>query len=296
MSILKRRLCQKTESNEMNTIHLETNSDVVIHGDGTVASKFSAIDSSLNNKAAVNHKHNASDVDSGVLGLTHGGTGANLSVTPSIVVNLETSVGASPFIESPRPGVTGILPISNGGTGVSTLDELRDSLGVAFYTSSVVQGLIILGNVVKIADKEWRVCHIDTSSKTAYLILEAIEETTHFGANNNYSGSIIATKAKTFENSLPSSVTEKLISITIFDVTQKVQIPTHEQMNGGFSYFNSNERRKCTGGNNWYWTSSPYADNSGSAWRVNTDGDFHGNCSVASTNGGFRPFVALRLE
>ncbi|WP_221585546.1 hypothetical protein [Microbacterium sp. G2-8] len=58
----------------------------------------------------------------------NGGTG--LSVAPSLLVNLGSTVASSPLSSAPRPGVTGTLPIAQGGTGGATAAAARTSLGV----------------------------------------------------------------------------------------------------------------------------------------------------------------------
>lgn len=61
------------------------------------------------------HTHSASDITSGTLGVSNGGTG--LTSSPSMLTNLGSTTAASVFAASPRPGVTGTLPIENGGSG-----------------------------------------------------------------------------------------------------------------------------------------------------------------------------------
>lgn len=57
-----------------------------------------------------------------------GGTGR--TVAPSMVVDLASTVADSPLNTQPRPGVTGILPPANGGTGGSTSAQAREQLSV----------------------------------------------------------------------------------------------------------------------------------------------------------------------
>ena len=52
-----------------------------------------------------------------VIDRAHGGTGKNITSDPSMLVNLGSTSAASVFQSNPRPGVTGTLPASNGGTG-----------------------------------------------------------------------------------------------------------------------------------------------------------------------------------
>ena len=74
------------------------------------------------------HTHSASNITSGILTTTRGGTG--ITSNPSMLVNLSSTSAASVFASSPRPGITGTLPVSKGGTGVTSLDELKNALGL----------------------------------------------------------------------------------------------------------------------------------------------------------------------
>lgn len=71
---------------------------------------------------------------SNVLDVEHGGTGLNDS--PSMLVDLTSTSAASVFQSSPEPGVIGVLPAANGGTGVSTVEEELARLSV--YTKAEV--------------------------------------------------------------------------------------------------------------------------------------------------------------
>jgi len=52
------------------------------------------------------------------LPISKGGT--NITTNPQMVVNLSSTAAADVFTASPSPGVTGTLPVGNGGTGVDT--------------------------------------------------------------------------------------------------------------------------------------------------------------------------------
>lgn len=52
----------------------------------------------------------------------------SLTDEPSMLVNLNSAVSADVFEESPRPGVTGTLPVVKGGTGVTSLSSLANNL------------------------------------------------------------------------------------------------------------------------------------------------------------------------
>jgi hypothetical protein len=57
----------------------------------------------------------------GILPTTKGGTG--ITVNPNILTNLGSTSSTEVFSASPRPGVTGILPQENGGTGTGALNQ-----------------------------------------------------------------------------------------------------------------------------------------------------------------------------
>lgn len=88
----------------------------------------SDIQTQLNTKAASSHSHSASDITSGALAVDRGGTG--LTEIPSLQVDLESTSAAGIFTTSPRPGVVGVLPIGNGGTGATTAAGARAALGI----------------------------------------------------------------------------------------------------------------------------------------------------------------------
>lgn len=69
-----------------------------------------------------------------------------LTGEPSMLVNLASTNAADVFEESPRPGVTGTLPISRGGTGYTSNPTIRVNLGststdTLFGSSSVTPGV-----------------------------------------------------------------------------------------------------------------------------------------------------------
>lgn len=65
--------------------------------------------------------------------IVQGGTG--LSSSPSLLVNLSRTTATNIFTSSPRPGVTGTLSITNGGTGATTPANARANLGISSATS-----------------------------------------------------------------------------------------------------------------------------------------------------------------
>ena len=80
----------------------------------------------LDGKANATHVHAASDITSGTLPVSRGGTG--LDASPSMLTNLGSTTAANVMQASPRPGVTGTLPIANGGTGVTANPSMLTNL------------------------------------------------------------------------------------------------------------------------------------------------------------------------
>jgi hypothetical protein len=73
----------------------------------------------------------------------HGVTVAQiLKAMPSLLVNLASTTAANPLDEAPRPGVTGILPVARGGTGVNTLAALKTALGIS-AASGGLRGVLL---------------------------------------------------------------------------------------------------------------------------------------------------------
>ena len=98
---------------------------------GTWAERYSSVNKPTLSEigaAASIHNHSASNISSGTLPLTRGGTG--ITVNPSMLVNLGSTTAVSVFAASPRPGITGTLPITNGGTGATSASAARTALGI----------------------------------------------------------------------------------------------------------------------------------------------------------------------
>jgi hypothetical protein len=69
-------------------------------------------------------------VNPGVTGtLPIGNGGTGLTSNPSMLINLGSGSAANVFETSPRPGVTGTLPIKNGGTGLTASPSMLVNLG-----------------------------------------------------------------------------------------------------------------------------------------------------------------------
>lgn len=88
---------------------------------------------------------------SAALPLFAGGTGISLKSSPTMLTDLSSNNTDSPFSASPRPGVTGVLSVKNGGTGSSTVDatptagssNMVTSDGVKTYVDDEIKNLAL---------------------------------------------------------------------------------------------------------------------------------------------------------
>lgn len=79
---------------------------------------------------------------SSVVPAANGGTG--IKVDPSLLVNLESTAADNVFKASPRPGVSGTLPLARGGTGSTSASGARTNIGLGktLWTGSFKSGSI----------------------------------------------------------------------------------------------------------------------------------------------------------
>ena len=155
-------------------------------------------------------------------------------------------------------------------------------------------GDLIVGNLVTFDNKEWRVVHQEGTRY--YLGLNSLVGSETFGNNSIYAGSNLAVKAKSYEtDTMSATALEYCVDTTVEEVTGKVFAATYDQMNGGFSYFTTNESRVCTlnGTATTYWTSSKHPSNTSSVANVDSAGNisYQGPSSFANS---FRPFICIK--
>ena len=157
-----------------------------------------------------------------------------------------------------------------GGSGGSELNpELPD------------KDSLTVGNNITWADQQWIVSHKTTDE--CYLTLK--------GLSGSSSWDNLQDKCESFASKFTEAQKECLKSVTAGNTSGKVFVATKDQMDGGFSYFNIDSRRRA---NDWYWTSTK--GNSVNAWylSVTMDGRFY-NGYDASDSVGFRPSVCVNL-
>ena len=164
-----------------------------------------------------------------------------------------------------------------------------------------VTGDLVVGNTVTFDNKTWRVVH--NTSNQWYLALSTIDEDIAFDENGDYntlasySGSTLANKCASYLNNFSANAQSFMQNVTVNGVTTKVFVPSFEQVNGGFSWYNSDANRICKYTVNeyatcWWWTSSPYTYSNARSYCVDDKGSVF-NASVAMDLRGFRPHICI---
>ena len=265
MGIRRERLRRKTASGTYDTIHLETSADIVLLSDGSGL---------LEDELAK------------VKPIEKGGTGSSTADEAmwSLINGCETLDKAEAgdwFFVLDKDAQT-VKKISleelkkfSGGSGGS--EEPEEPVKPEHDWPD--QSQLTLGNTISWAGYDWIVSHV--TSTAAYLTLRDLSGESRWDN--------LRRACNTFANQLTDDQKACLKTVRAGNTYGKVFVATYDQMDGGFSYFNSDSRRQA---NNWYWTSTEY--NSDRAWYVGSDGSL----SVSyykSRSGGFRPSVCVDL-
>ena len=161
-----------------------------------------------------------------------------------------------------------------------------------------LSGELVVGNLVTYDDKTWRVVHNDGTKW--YLASEYIIDGCTYDSSI-YKGSTLANRCTTYLNNDITKLAQKyMIDVTIVgssttnSVTNKVFIPTYNQLNGGFSYYNSNDRRKAKskdGTRLIWWTATENNTSDGGLFAVFSQGTI--GFAKSSNNYGFRPHICI---
>ena len=154
--------------------------------------------------------------------------------------------------------------------------------GSTYYTGGTLLLLAIgnVGDIMTFAGQQWIISH--KTETEAYLTLN--------GLSGNSTWDNLDSTCQTWENNhLNTAQKEILKTVTAGNTSGYVFVATRPQMNGEFSYFNSNSRRSMS---NAYWTSS--SDRSAYAWLTDSDGAFEDFVDKDSSYG-FRPSICIDL-
>ena len=170
--------------------------------------------------------------------------------------------------------------------------QIKPNASGAYNTGDIKGDITGVGNTVRFDGMNWIVVHV--ANGVAYLGRDVIVSYTIYRPSegyNEYIGSTLAQTAKDFENNMSEKARSVLMPITVNGVTSKVFVPSYEQVNGGFSYFNSDSRRICqyNGSNSYWWTSS--GSSRFRSYDVSESGAI-GSYDISGSHG-FRPFIAL---
>ena len=264
MGIRRERLRRKTASGTYDTIHLETSADIVLLSDG----------SGLLEDELVKVKP-----------IEKGGTGSTTAdeALRSLINGCETldKAEAGDWFFVLDKDVQTVKKISleelkkfSGGSGGS--EEPEEPVKPEHDWPD--QSQLTLGNTISWANKQWIVSHV--TSTEVYLTLKSLS-----GESTWSNLEFTCTK---FANLLTEAQRKCLKIVRVGNTYGKVFVATKDQMDGGFSYFNSDSRRSV---GDIYWTSTGHYGLS--AWYVNTDGSSSGG--IKSDFGGFRPSVCIDL-
>ena len=140
---------------------------------------------------------------------------------------------------------------------------------------------LTLGNNITWANKHWIVSHV--TSTEAYLTLKDVSsESPWYNLQDS---------CYSFGNSFNEDQEACLKYVTAGNTSGIVFVATKDQMDGGFSYFNSDNRRRVDSAYA-YWTSTERNSDS-TSWYVDRDGSF--DLGTQSLSIQFRPSVCIDL-
>ena len=256
MGIRRERLRRKTASGTYDTIHLETSADIVLLSDGSGL---------LEDELAK------------VKPIEKGGTGA--STGSGAMYNLIT--GCNLLDQAADDDYLIVLDASEQTCKKILVSDLVNYVGGGSNPNWPNKSDLTLGNTITWAGEQWIVSHV--TSTEAYLTLKYLD--------GNCSFTYLQYAASTWSNEHFTDEQLQCLKWVLAGTTNgKVFVATKDQMDGGFSYFNSNSRRSLS---NVYWTSTKYT--SDRVWYVGADGSLGNNYVNASGSSGFRPSVCIDL-
>ena len=266
MTIQRERLNRKNAGGSYDTIHLETQADLVL--------------------MTSDPSKNVEQVLGETVTIARGGTGATTAAAGLYALANELPPMTSDDLA--EDDYICFVDVASSTAKKVSLKELLNLSGGGSEPEEPVtnpnwpdKSQLTLGNTINWAGHEWVVSHV--TSTEAYLTLK--------GLSGNSSWNDLQSACTSFASKFTEAQKACLKSVTAGNTNGKVFVATRDQMIGGFSYFNSDSRRQA---NNWYWTSTE--NYSFSARYVDADGsvDDYG-FRDKSNSGGFRPSVCVDL-
>lgn len=257
MGIRKERLRRKTASGTYDTIHLETSADIVLLSDGSGL---------LEDELAK------------VKPIEKGGTGA--SSGSGAMYNL--IAGCSLLDQAADDDYLIVLDVSEQTCKKISVPDLVKYVGGGTNPEWPDKSELTLGNTITWAGYDWIVSH--KTADACYLTLKSL--------SGNSTWTNLQSACTNFASKFTAEQKACLKSVTAGNTHGIVFVATKDQMDGGFSYFNSIDRRYL---NEAYWTST---ESGIYAWYVdsygNINSDYYGYSNKSDSHG-FRPSVCVDL-
>ena len=266
MAILKQRMNRKNASGTYDVIHLETEAGIVLRSDGTT------VEDALSNPQSIS------------TGGTNASTGA--AALYNLISACEAVSDTSTISDS---DMLGVLDTSSQTAKKFSLKELLNLSGGGSEPEEPEEPVtnpnwpdksqLTLGNTITWADQQWIVVHV--TSTEVYLTLKGLSGNSEFSKLQN--------SCTNFANRFTESQKNCLKNVRAGNTYGKVFVATSAQMDGGFSYFNSDSRRSV---GDVYWMSG--SDSTYFAWYVDRDGSTAYSDNKLNAFG-FRPSVCVDL-
>lgn len=265
MTIQRERLNRKNASGEYDTIHLETQADLVL--------------------MTSDPSKNVEQVLGETVTIAKGGTGATTAAVG--LYNLMAGLPEMTAEELAEDDLLCVLDVDANSAKIVALSVVGNGGGgtpeepVTNPNWPKLSDLVV-GNTINWAGHDWIVSHV--TSTAAYLTLKDLSSRSTW---NN-----LQSACSDYANRFTEEQKACLKSVTAGNTHGIVFVATYDQMNGGFSYFNSNSRRNI---GSYYWTSTEHYTYPYNAYIVGLNGgiDFFGEDKSAPN--GFRPSVCIDL-
>lgn len=138
MAILKQRLMKSKNDGTYDTIHLETTSDLVLHGDKTMSAVVGEMQTAINGKAASGHTHTPASIGAAATSHSHSNyvptsrtvNGKALSANISLAAS---DVGAVPTTRKVcGKALSSDITITPNDIGAALADHTHENIGSGF--------------------------------------------------------------------------------------------------------------------------------------------------------------------